>query len=226
MKFIQVLSVFFVMSLNAHTSTRLDPVVKAWPYCRDVVETYEWDSVTPLGFSGQNLFAIAGESRSVKFVYGYKEGESVGTLTFNQRSPEVRYVRSEPVYPSEGGPDIGIVCQNSRVEIDVNIGVFAEDGAFNDTFETTLSSGVLDWCFEGDCPHAGSYADISFWINLDTLNGNFHKDVPAPVNQMRWWGRFTADGISANISYTNCECDEKGCASFQVNGASIEPNNP
>ncbi|MCA9508742.1 MAG: hypothetical protein KC505_10020 [Myxococcales bacterium] len=227
MRLIQFFGLLLAMAttLHAHILQRT-PTAKAWPYCQESVETYEWSEQTPLGFSGGDLFAVTGQKRDVKFIYGYKTGESMGYVELKQRSPIVRYIHSEPIYTSDNTFDIGIVCPSARVEVDVDFKIYSEDKAFDDNFATTLSSGTLDWCFEGDCPNAGSYADIYFSLDLDKLNGNFHKDIPAPVNQMRWWGRFYEDEMTANISYSNCECDESGCVSFQVNGASIESYNP
>jgi hypothetical protein len=67
----------------------------------------------------------------------------MGHLAIATCPTKARYITSSPVYPpcnDEGAcPDIGIVC-NDRVEVDVNIELSSDDGAFLENWATILIS--------------------------------------------------------------------------------------
>lgn len=220
MKFSQlfITSLLFASALLA-SKDKLD-TLPAHPYCQETVLLYDFDLVTPLGFSGNDLLNTVGAVRPVTISYGYKAEPSFGTLSLEPSALQVKYIQSEPVYPS--GTDVGIVC-NDRMEVDVKLGLNSEDGAFADTWDATLVSGMLDFCFnEGSCPNPGEFADVNFLISLNDMKGNFYKDTGSTVSNMDFWGRLTSNEVAINITYITCECIDSLCSTYMVNGATLE----
>ena len=147
----------------------------AWPYCEETVELFDIKQETPLGFSGLDLFTMASGINAVKIDYGYKQAPTVGTLAFTQTTSLARYIRSKAVYPSPGF-EIGIICRD-RVELDINLAFMTQDGAFRDSWDTTLRSQDQDYCRDEACAVAGEYAQFSLFLSPEEFQGTFYQDA-------------------------------------------------
>ena len=182
------------------------------------MEFYEINQNTPLGFSGAALFNLAKNINSVKIDYSHKSEQSVGSLNFNRATSVARYVRSKAVYPAESH-DIAINCAD-RVELDVNMTFVSQDGFFMDSWDTTLRSEVS--AFPSDQPKAGEYANFLSFLEPKTSGVLFIKITPTNG----WAEYFPAPSqpteLSAQISHSDCMCDDSTCVTSLVIDATID----
>ncbi len=209
-----------LMVLFSAASVLAIPEQKDWPYCEEIVELYDIAKPTPLGFSGQDLLQFADAIEQIDINYGYKRGHSKGVLSFVQSSPLVRYVHSKAVYPAQGF-DIGIVCAD-RVEVGIKVTLGSRDGAFADTWETTLRSEKAPYCAGGPCLSAGQYAKFSIFLGEKDFSGSFYDDALEPWVGGVFSGMLRPNQFNGSISHSNVRCDGEGCATSLLVDATIE----
>lgn len=210
--------VSFLWALSAMSGVAPFAQDALWPYCQETVEFYEINQSTPLGFSGRKLLNLTRNINSVKINYGYKSDQTVGSLNFSQITSVARYIRSKAVYPSQG-PDIGINCVD-RVELDVNISFISQDGSFMDSWDTTLRSEAP--IFGNDEPQAGEYAKFSIFLGTNDFRGSFYKDSSEEWMGGVLSGYLTPQELSAQISHTDCACDDSGCVTSLMVDVAID----
>ena len=191
-----------------------------WPYCEEIIELYNINQTTPLGFSGLDLINLTNNIESVVISYGYKQGQTNGFLEFDQVAPIARYVHAKAVYPTQGY-DIGIVCAD-RVEVDVRIFFDSYDGAFADSWETTLRSEQPEYCTTNICPQAGEYAKFSVFLSKDDLQGTFYEDAFEKWEGGVLSGVIKTGELDAQISHSTCVCDDSSCVTMLSVDATIK----
>jgi len=150
------------------------------------------DEASALGFTGNDVLAYSNGAHSGTLTY--VDGSTTGIGVDVSDPGEIRFEDMEWVddsgNPGEVTEDIG--CSDV-VSIDATVGLHTDDGAFAESFATTLSSALGD--------------SASFWLDLDpsALNGSFdladyhdlsdYDDVAAFVS-----GSFDSSGSHGTIS--------------------------
>lgn len=147
------------------------------PTCVDTATVIALEDVTELGFSGADLLVLAeGDFDGQLTWYGDEhayppeETSTPVSVSVGYAAGEVRFVASELVYPEGDGPtmDIGIVCDD-RVEVDVSLVIFTEDGGLDEDLSLALRS------FDGVHVTAGLAFDHS------TLGGTYEYTLEHPL---------------------------------------------
>lgn len=128
------------------------------PHCEDTRTPIAFDEVTSLGFSANDKLAGVPLEEATRLLYA----DGVATdLTVGFAPAEGAYfVDSEAVYP-EGGmtTDIGVICED-RIEVEGMLAFATADGAFSESFASTLSASA-------------DSVSVHQELDLDGLNGSF-----------------------------------------------------
>jgi len=216
----RIIGVFisFLWAISASSNVTQLTEDPAWPYCEETVEFYEINQDTPLGFSGSTLLDLTSNINAVKINYGYKTDQTVGSFIFSQITSIARYVRSKAIYPAQGY-NIGITCTD-RVELDVNVTFVSQDGAFMDSWDTTLRSEEPRRL--NGRPKAGEYAKFSIYLGPEDFRGSFYKDSSEEWLGGVLSGKITPNELSAEIGHTTCTCDHATCMTSLVVDLAID----
>ncbi len=169
----------------------------AMPSCDDVSTAVELDEVTELGFSAQQLVDLAIVPSPWYETLNWHHG-GYTSLTLSFEAPTgAAFVESTAVYPEEGGADIGIVCAD-RVEVSVPLSFETVDGAFDESWDATLSST------DGET--------VDFRVDLDPngLTGSY--DITHDVHEDDW------DEAELWVAGSFAEGDCRGDVAGQVSG--------
>ena len=162
------------------------------PYCDDTVTVLGVDDVGTLGFSGQDMLALAEGTHDETFVWTRTAESSALSLVVRHDGGEVRQVESEAVYPEGTTVDIGIECPD-RIEVDVAVTFETADGAFAEAWDLALVA-----------VSAGTVA-MDVVLDPDALGGSY--DMNADITDPDWddrglWasGRFETARSSGEIT--------------------------
>ena len=116
-----------------------DDVVAEMPYCEETRTEVGLDEVSPLGFSGAQVLALAeGEwTSTLVFDGGSETPLAIGVTALDATAV---HVDSEAVYPTGGEvADIAVICDD-YVEVQVFSSFVSEDGSFDEAWSVPLRS--------------------------------------------------------------------------------------
>ncbi|MFN7146543.1 MAG: hypothetical protein ACK4YP_22400 [Myxococcota bacterium] len=149
---------FPILPLLALTACPAGRPADEGPHCEDTRTAIAFDEVTPLGFSANDKLAGVPLEEATRLLYA----DGVATdLTVGFAPAEGAYfVDSEAVYP-EGGvtTDIAVMCED-RIEVEGMFVFATADGAFSESFASTLSASAES-------------VSVHQELDLDGLNGSF-----------------------------------------------------
>lgn len=144
--------------------------------CRDHFENIALADASRLGFSGADVLASAlGTHRSTLtwndkpsvVSFGPEHGASSVELTIEYHDGNVRFVTSDFVPSSSGGPEPALGCSPDRLEVDVLVRLHTAGGALAEEFGASLVATMPN------------RATLSRELALDSLSGSFFVQTPA-----------------------------------------------
>lgn len=138
------------------------------------------DEVSELGFGKAEIAALAEGEHARTLVYA--DGSSAA-LTMTVALGDARWLDME--YVSDGsGIEPAMECAN-QVEVDATITFVTDDGAFMETWETSLLASQSD------------SASFSVSLDLDALGGDFVYTPDADYDEIQAWVEGTFDSTGA-----------------------------
>lgn len=166
------------------------------PHCEDTSTAITFDEVTALGFSAADVLLSVPTAQTTEFAY-VDDRSAVLDLGFTP-GPTAWFVASEAVYPDSGeeSPAIGVECED-RVEIDGTFTFTTDDGAFAESFASTVAA-------------TGSAVTLRQELDLDALAGTF--DLAFYVQSSDW------DELAAWIDVVFVGGASSGAVSGQASG--------
>ncbi len=180
-----------------------------YPYCEATETEVSLDELTALGFAAQDVVALADGEHQVTLTWA-DDTTTPMTLTATLDGRAL-FVDEEAVYPEEGGPDIGVVCDD-HVAIEGTLELVTEDGQLAELVDVTFRS------------NDGLRADV--WAELDPedLGGtlvfdDFHEETDYDDRGMNVNASFDASGTSGEVGGTvsgTGDCaDGEPCTAWQ-----------
>ena len=182
--------------------------------CGDgVVTPLDLDAMSPLGFSGADVLALV-EGTHTGVLTWSKGGSTEVTVTVAHDGGQARYVDlPDSVSPGDGtsrDPRTGVLmvgCLDGMV-LDAKLGLSTADGAFAESWSTTLFAIMLNQGFQD------AAIDVSAQINLDVdaLKGTYQVTEVDPSS-------FDATPIYVNLTF------DAGGVHGKITGDAIENGN-
>lgn len=144
--------------------------------CKDVPHAIALYDASWLGFSGGDVLAYAAGTHRAPLLwsaplppvsFGPEQGFGAIELTLAYQGGAVRFVDTEPVTSgSSAEPATTLGCDSDRLEIEVQVRVHTDGGAFAETFTAVLTA------------RSPARAEVSHLLAIDTLSGNFFVSAP------------------------------------------------
>ncbi|HHO49430.1 MAG TPA: hypothetical protein ENK18_00830 [Deltaproteobacteria bacterium] len=162
------------------------------PWCDEQITELTRDEASALGFSADDVLVLAEGVHSASLSWDRDGTTTPMTLSVTD-AQGYRAIASEAVYPDEGKeyPDIGILCDD-RLEVDVEIALSTDDGAFAEVWSSAL------WALTADTSSATQELDP------DALSGTYDLSVDVgsvEYDERSLWveARFDAQGSTGWI---------------------------
>lgn len=109
------------------------------PHCEETSTAIGLTDATALGFTAEEVLASIPATQASELEYA--DGTTTPLALSFAAAADARFVDSEAVYPEGDGmmPAIDVMCED-YIAIDVTFGFATEDGAFAESFDSTIAA--------------------------------------------------------------------------------------
>lgn len=183
-----------------------------FPSCEEEVTVLDPDEPSALQISGADALALA-EGTHEDVLQWARDGVDDTALTVTVAGTGVvRQVLSTAVYPEGTGdrPAIGVVCDD-RLEIDVDVELQTDDGAFDESWSGTLLARIADatWSSQPlDPTSLGGGYDIA-----DDIVGGLSPTEQALWVEMQFDASGARGAVRGRVAGED-PCDGEDCAAW------------
>lgn len=162
------------------------------PYCEDTSTPLGWDEAAPDGTVPSE--AIAEVEGSYSGVFTHDNGTTANLTLTVSRSGEPTWIDSEAYYYPDGGPDLGVICDDG-VAMPVSIVFSLSDGVFNENWNQDYFLSISGYYYY----YSGSGLGLRTSIDPALLGGSYTVTEVNPADydyvEVSFSGS-AADGLS------------------------------